>query len=199
MTLIDVDPDLERLGDALRASAAIDLAREERAARPNGVAARSRRTFRRPRVLAGGTLGLAGVGAAVVLALGGTAATTPAFAITTNSDGSVLVKLSYAANQDLPQVNAKLAAMGTHEQITIYMATGPALVPGPVTCTPAAGAASPSGPQVKVLNGTNGTEVIRPGESAGNTAEGTFHLAHCVVSRNTGSGNSGNSGNTGAG
>jgi hypothetical protein len=151
--------------------------------------------LRRSRVLAGSTLGLAGVGAALVLALSGSAPP-PAFAITTNGDGSVLVKLEYAQNLNLPQVNAKLAAMGTHEQITIYMAPGAAPVPGPVTCAPASGAASPSGPQVKVLNGPNGTEVIRPGESAGNTAEGTFHLDHCVVSA---AGSGGDSGNSGAG
>ena len=134
MTRLDFDPDLERLGEALRASATIDLAREERAARPTGVTTRTRRTLRRPRLLAGGTLGLAGIGAALVLALGGTATTTPAFAITTNSDGSVLVHLNI--NSSLPQVNAKLAAMGTHEQIGIAMASGPAAVGGPVTCTP---------------------------------------------------------------
>ncbi len=148
--------------------------------------------FRRPRVLAGSTLGLAGVGAALVLTLSGSAAP-PAFAITTNSDG-VLVKLNYAQDLNLPQVNRKLAALGTHEQITIYMATGAATVSGPVTCTPAPGASSPSGPPVKVLVGANGTEVIAAGESGGNTAEGTFHLDHCVVSSNTGSGNSGNTG-----
>ena len=131
----------------------------------------------RPRVLAGSSLALAGTGAALVLALGGSSAP-PAFAITTNPDGSVLVKLSYAENQNLPQVNQKLAAMGTHEQIGIRMGTGPAPVPGPVTCKPAPGV---TGPTVKVLNGPNGTEVISAGESAGNTAEGTFHLVSCGV------------------
>jgi hypothetical protein len=151
--------------------------------------------LRRPRILAGSTLGLAGVGAALLLVLSaGGAAAPPAFAITKQNDGSVLVKLNYAQNLNLPQVNQKLAAMGTHEEITIYMATGAAPAPGPVTCTRATGAASPSGPQVNVLNGPNGTEFIRPGESAGNTAEGTFHLDHCVVSSDTGSANSGNSG-----
>ena len=61
------------------------------------------------------------------------------------------------------------------------MATGPATTSGPVTCTPAPGASSTSGPPVKVLVGANGTEVISQGESAGNTAEGTFHLASCGV------------------
>ena len=177
MTRLDFEPDLERLGDALRASTAADLAGEERAARP----ARAWRTGPRRRVLAVSTLGLAGVAAALVLALGGTAATTPAFAVTRASDGSVLVQLNYQTDQNLPQVNQKLAAMGTHEQIGIAMATGPASVSGPVTCRPAAGASSTSGPTVKVLVGTNGTEVISQGESAGNTAEGTFHLASCGV------------------
>ena len=116
-----------------------------------------------------------------MLALGGAAATAPAFAVTRASDGSVLVQLNYQTDQNLPQVNQKLAAMGTHEQIGIAMATGPASVSGPVTCTPAPGASSTSGPPVKVLVGTNGTEVISQGESAGNTAEGTFHLASCGV------------------
>ena len=153
---------------------------------------------RRPRVLAGSTLGLAGVGAALLLALSGSAAP-PAFAITKEGDGSVLVKLNYGQNKNLPQVNRKLTAMGTHEQITIYMATGAAPVSGPVNCAPSPGASSPSGPPVKVLVGTDGTEVIGSGKSAGNTAEGTFHLTNCWLTRDTGSGTTGKSGNTGAG
>jgi hypothetical protein len=144
----------------------------------------------RPRILAGSTLGLAGVGAALVLALSGSAAP-PAFAITKQDDGSVLVHLNYVKNLNLAQVEQKLEDMGTNEQITIYMAAGAAPVSGPVTCTPEAGA---SGPQVKVLVGKDGTEVIAPGQSGGNTAEGTFHLNHCVVSSDAGSGNSGNTG-----
>ncbi|MFZ1993452.1 MAG: hypothetical protein WAU75_05030 [Solirubrobacteraceae bacterium] len=149
--------------------------------------------LRRPRVLAGSTLGLAGVGAALVLAFGGSAVP-PAFAITTNSDGSVLVKLNYASHQNLPQVNQKLAAMRTHEQIEIRMAPGAATASGPVTCTPEPGASSTSGPPVRVLVGTAGTEVISSGQSAGNTAEGAFHLARCFTRSDTGSGNSGNTG-----
>jgi hypothetical protein len=186
MTRLDFDPELERLGEALRASTTIDLAREERADAP--VAARPRRTRGRPRVLAGGTLGLAGVGAALVLALGGS--TAPAFAVTKTADGSVLVKLNYNANQNLPQVNAKLAAMGLHEGVTIYMASGAASVSGPVNCAQGPGANTP----VRVLVGTNGTETIAAGQSAGNTAEGSFHLARCVVTGDNGSGTSGNTG-----
>jgi hypothetical protein len=161
--------------------------------RPEPGRASGARVLRRPRVLAGSTLGLAGVGAALVLALGGSAAA-PAFAITTQGDGSVLVHLNYVQNQNLGQVEQKLKEMGTNEQITIYMAPGAATVNGPVTCAPATGAGRPSGPQVKVLVGSNGTEVIAPGQSGGNTAEGSFHLNHCVVTSDTGSGSAGNTG-----
>ncbi|HWE11945.1 MAG TPA: hypothetical protein VG365_00460 [Solirubrobacteraceae bacterium] len=152
-------------------------------------------TRARPRFLAGSTLGLAGVGTALVLALSGSAAP-PAFAITTNGDGSVLVNINRL--QSLPAANHKLTAMGIHEQVTIYMATGPAAVSGPVTCTPAPGA-NRSGPPLEVLVGKDGTEVIRPGQSAGNTGVGTYHLDHCVVTGDTGSGNTGNTGNTSTG
>jgi len=144
--------------------------------------------LRRPRVLAGSTLGLAGVATALVLALGGTAATTPAFAITTTNDG-VLVHLNYVKDQNLPQVQQKLASMGIHESVGIEMGTGAATVAGPLTCTPGPGV---TGPKVKVLVGANGTETIGPGQSGGNTAEGSFHLIRCSTSNNTGAGNSGN-------
>lgn len=200
MTRLDFDPDLERLGEALRASTAIDLAREEQAGRSTGagrgshadpaVATRARRTRPRRRVLAGSTLGLAGVGAALLLALGGSTAP-PAFAITKSADGSVLLKLNYNANQNLPQVNAKLAAMGLHEGVTIYMASGAASAGGPVNCAQGPGASTP----VKVLVGSNGTETIAAGQSAGNTAEGSFHLVRCTVTGDNESGNTGNTGN----
>jgi hypothetical protein len=168
-----------------------DLAREHGPTLAHDVRPEPARTsgfrIRRPRVLAGSTLGLAGVGAALVLGLGGSTAA-PAFAVTKQDDGSVLVNLNYNTDQNLPQVNAKLAAMGINEQITIRMATGAATVSGPVTCTPASGV---SGPPVKVLVGKDGTEVIAPGQSAGNTAEGSFHMLSCTVSGDTGSGNTG--------
>ncbi|MGH3205737.1 MAG: hypothetical protein ACRDP5_27335 [Streptosporangiaceae bacterium] len=140
--------------------------------------------LRRPRVLAGSTLGLAGAGTALVLALGA-ATSTPAYAITTNGDGSVQVTINQTSA--LPQANAKLTAMGIHEQVTIDMASGAAAVSGPVTCTPAPGV---SGPPVRVLVGTNGTEVLE----SGNTGAGTWHLAACQVTGDTGSGNTGNTG-----
>jgi hypothetical protein len=146
--------------------------------------------LRRPRVLAGSTLGLAGVGAALVLALSGPAAPS-AFAITKEGDGAVLVNINRL--QSLPDANRKLTAMGILEQVTIYMASGAAAVSGPVTCTPAPGANLP-GPPLKVLVGKDGTEVIRPGQTGDNTGVGTWHLDHCVVTAGAGG-----TGNTGAG
>lgn len=152
-----------------------------------GLRDRKARLRRRPRLLAGSTLALAGVGAALVLVLGGTAATTPAFAITRSADGSVLVHLNYVENLNLPQLNARLHSMGLHEGVTIAMATGAARVSGPVTCSQGPGATTP----VKVLVGANGTEVIKPGQSGDNTAEGSFHLDSCVTRGDGAAGNSG--------
>ena len=144
------------------------------------------RRLRRPRVIAGGTLALAGAGTALAFVLGAVGST-PAWAVTTSSDGSVQVTINQLSA--LPQANAKLAAMGTHEQVTLSMASGAAAVSGPVTCTAAAGV---TGPAVKVLVGKNGTEVISAAN--GNTGAGTWHLASCTVTGDNGSGNSGNTG-----
>ena len=94
------------------------------------------RRLRRPRVLAGSTLALAGVGTALVLALGA-ASSTPAYAVTTNANGSVLVTINQLSA--LPKANAKLTAMGIHEQVTIDMASGAAAVSGPVSLYAGAG------------------------------------------------------------
>ncbi len=170
-----------------------DLAREHGAtlAHTERSQPRSSGVLRHPRVLAGSTLGLAGIAAAVTIALGAAADPQPAFAVTRANDGSVQVQLNYKTDQNLPQVNAKLASMGTGEQVSIVEASGPATTSGPVTCSPQAGV---SGPQVTILEGKDGTEVISPGESAGNTAEGTFHLASCTTYKLGSSGNSGASG-----
>jgi hypothetical protein len=170
-----IETRLEELGDRLERSIAADLRNEQRAAR--AVATRARPT--RPRLLAGGTLGLAGVGAALVLLLSaGGAAAPPAFAITKHTDGSVLVQLN--RQEDLGQVNQKLAAMGTGEQITLYDSPRPTADRGPVTCTPWPGAGVPN-PPVKVMVGTDGT--TGSGPSAGNTGN-TSDLA-CIVGPHT--------------
>jgi hypothetical protein len=182
-----------------------DLVREHGAALANTVRPKrgGARLLRRPRVLAGSTLGLAGIGTALVFALSA-AGSPPAYAVTTQGDGSVLVTINQ--NSALPQANAKLASLGIHEQIAIEMAPGPAVVSGPVNCVPQ-GAKVP-GPPVNVLVGTNGTEEI----ASSNTGAGTWHMAAChLYSTNITHGNglygespadwgnSGATGNTGAG
>ena len=150
----------------------------------------------RPRVLAGGTLGLMGVAGALVLALG-TSATPPAYAISKHSDGSVLVQLD--RQEDLGQANQKLTEMGIHEQITLYTTPGPATAGGSVSCRPGPGAGRPN-PPVRVLVRTDGSS---SGQDSGNSGEGSaFHLV-CIVGPSTYSGpfpgNSGTTGNIGRG
>jgi hypothetical protein len=138
------------------------------------VKTRARRNH--PRLLAGSTLGLAGVGAALVLALSaGGAAAPPAYAITTNGDGSLTVNLDSDAG--LVGVNRKLAAMGTNEHINFRMTQGPAAASGAVNCVPTPQGTSVSGPSVKVTvgPGDTNTETI----AAGNTGAGTWHVAAC--------------------
>ena len=157
---------------------------------------------RRTGLIAGSTLALAAAGTALALGLtstgapsmsatGGIRAVTDAYTITQNSNGSVLVTINQT--EALPQANQKLTAMGIHEQISIDMASGPAPVSGPMACTPAPGV---SGPPVKVLVGTNGTDVI----ASGNTGAGTWHLGSCEVfpANYTGNSGTGNTGNGGA-
>jgi hypothetical protein len=151
-----------------------DLAREHGPALAQAQAGRPEPgRVRRPRVIAGGTLAVAGGGAALALGLTATGGA-PAFAVTTAADGSVQVTISQTLN--LPQANAKLAAMGIHEQVAIEMVSGAGTASGPVTCSPAPGAA---GPTVKVLVGTNGNEVIGAVATKGKPGAGTWHLASC--------------------
>lgn len=135
----------------------------------------------RPRVLAGSTLGLAGVGTALVLALG-TSATSPAFAITRHSDGTVFVQVN--RQQDIAQANQKLTAMGINEQITLYLLPGPGTGSGPVNCTPAPDAGAPK-PPVQVEVGTDGRS---SGQSGGNSAAGSTDHFACLVGPTTYSG-----------
>ena len=139
----------------------------------------------RTQVLAGSTLALAGAGTALALTLTATGST-PAYAVTKGEDGSVLVKLNDI--NSLPHVvNPQLNAIGVHS-LSIQMASGPAPVSGPVTCKSASGVKG----TVKILVGANGTEVIKPGTTGGNTGVGTWHLAACwVFSNEGGSGNTG--------
>jgi hypothetical protein len=176
-------------------------------------ASQTPRTVPGRRVFAGGTLGVAAVAAGLLLALGGSTAP-PAFAITTNSDGTVVVQLANV--EAIPAAENKLAAMGIDEWFEDEIAPGAATVAGPVDCTiPNAAQArsirdathrSASGltttPAVKLLLGTNGTSTV----PAGNTGAGPWHLVGCYLyagsfpgTGNTGTGNTGNTGtgNTG--
>ena len=191
-----IPPSLERFGDELNRAAHRELSASSRPMRAR---------VPRPRLLAGGTLGLAGLSAALVLALGGTAATAPAFAVTRASDGSVLVTVNTDQTTSWAKgANQKLASMGIHEAIDgINVAPGPATSSRPVSCTPGSGMvevapgggfqpvpATPSGPPVKVLLGKDGTDVV----PAGTTGAGTVHLVSCVYynySAPVGAGNSG--------
>jgi hypothetical protein len=79
----------------------------------------------RPRVLAGTTLGLAGVGATLTLILTA-ASTTPAFAVTQNRDGSVSVKILRLAG--IQAANAKLHALGVRAQV-VQVSAGCTIAP----------------------------------------------------------------------
>ena len=177
-----------------------DLARERGEALTQAGRPEAGRT-RRPssRVIAGSTLVLAVGGTALGLGLtstGSTSATTAGSAATTTivtvakiNGGEILVTLNQPGSLAIQQADKKLAAMGFHEGIVIYMGSGPASVSGPVTCTPVPGI--PNQPTVKVVVGTNGTEVVQPGTTGDNTGVGTWHLNHCNLASDTGTGNTG--------
>jgi len=148
---------------------------------------------RRPGLIAGSTLALAAAGTALGLGLtstsGSTAAggirkvVTTAYTITEMSNGSVLVQINQ--RKSIVAADAKLSSMGIQEKVAVFPKPGAATVSGPVTCKPVDGA--PKQPQVQVLLGTNGTEVI----AGGNTGAGTWHLGSCVVFPTSDKGNSG--------
>jgi hypothetical protein len=91
----------ERLWRELVRQHGADLAGISRPTRRDRVA--------RPRLLAGTSVGLAGVGTAVALALGA-AGSAPAFAVTENHDGTVSVEIRQFTA--MKGVNAKLAKLG---------------------------------------------------------------------------------------
>jgi hypothetical protein len=161
---------------------------------------------RRTGLIAGSTLALAAGGTALALGLTSTGSTpagstavggirkvvTDAYTITEMSNGSVLVQINQQSS--IIAADAKLSSMGFQEKVAVFPKPGAATVSGPIPCTPVGGA--PKLPQVQVLLGTNGTEVI----AGGNTGAGTWHLDSCVVfpTGDTGNSGSGNTGNGGA-
>jgi hypothetical protein len=211
-----IPPSLERFGDELDRAAHRVLAAGSESARTRAS------VLRRPRVLAGSSLALAGVCAAVLLALSVTAATPPAYAITQKSDGTVFVKVNFGGRNTLQAVDTKLVDK-YHETVMIKTAPGQSAHPAPIDCTPTAdqyapGDPVPSGPSVKLLIGNDNTFVGTLLGPSGNSGPGTQHLTSCqtyvsspntaqhprgthslrTTKLNTGSGNSGNSGNTGS-
>jgi hypothetical protein len=71
-------------------------------------------TWRGPRLVAGTSLGLAGVGVAVALVLGATT-TSPAFAVTRNHDGTVTISIRAASG--IAGANARLHQLGIRAQV----------------------------------------------------------------------------------
>ena len=68
----------------------------------------------RPGVLAGSTLGLAGIGTALALVLGATT-TSPAFAVTRNHDGTLTISIQRASG--IAGANAKLNQLGVRAKV----------------------------------------------------------------------------------
>jgi hypothetical protein len=189
-----------------------DLAQEHGAALAQATRSGPGRAHR-PGLIAGSTLALAAAGTAIGLGLTSTSGSTPAgstaaggirkvvttaYTITEMSNGSVLVQINQ--QKSILAADAKLSSMGIQEKVAVYPKPGTATVSGPITCKPVDGA--PKQPQVQVLLGTNGTEVIAPGTTGDNTGVGTWHLDSCVVfpigdKGNTGPGNTGNGGAAG--
>jgi hypothetical protein len=162
-----------------------DLAQEHGTTLAQAGRSRSGRS-RRPGLIAGGTLALAVGGTALALGLtangggsadiGGTRVVTDAYTITQSGSGPVLVQINN--KESIIAANAKLTAL-INEEVVVASAAGPATTDGPVTCTP--GEPNMGGPTVKVLLGADGTQVITPGTTGGNTGVGTWHLTSCQV------------------
>ncbi len=74
----------------------------------------ARSVRRGPRLVAGASLSLAGVGAAVALVLGATT-TTPAFAVTRNHDGTFTISIQRLSG--IAGANAKLHRLGVRAQV----------------------------------------------------------------------------------
>ena len=172
------------------------------------VAKRPPATHKRARtgVLAGSTLGLAGLGTALLLILGATT-TSPAFAVTRNHDGTITVWIQRTGG--IAGANAKLRQLGIRARV---------VVDAPVGCTapsPMAGHGVPAPPhgnataqwtidprQVPV--GRTLALTPPPGANTGNsgnsgnsgTADNSGSRTQVPIS-SVPSGNSGNSGNSG--
>ena len=129
----------------------------------------ARRWTTRPRILAGGSVGLVAIAAGVVLAINGSTAP-PAFAITTSGDGSLLVAVYHVSAMEAAV--QQLDAMHLQGMLDVEIKRGPAPVPGPIECS-----TGDQGQQVQMLLGSDGTDVV----PAGVRGAGTWHLANCSI------------------
>ena len=123
-----------------------------------------------------------------MLILGGATGTPPAFAVTLQPDGSVLVTVNVDQSTSwVGPADRKLAAMGIDEQILLSYREWRALRHGLVNCTPLGGADTPSGPPVKVLF----SQQSPPVSGAGNTGADNTRSG-CAYFTNPSEGNTGN-------
>jgi hypothetical protein len=161
---------------------------------------------RRPRrrVLAGSTLALAGAGAALALTLSATAST-PAYAVTRQHDGSVSVKISSWSG--IAGANRELAKMGVHERV-LAVADGQ---PDPQDCVAPgtgsggwhlliAGKPKDSTGKGSTSSGDTGSgDTVSGNTGTDKTGSGKGSPWHVVACPSSGSTGSTGSGNTGAG
>ena len=214
-----------QLEDAVRRELDSDPALPTPAGRPVRRAGRLGRARRRV-VAATGAAGLSLAGAATAVALLlGTGATAPAYAVTSNTNGTITVKFLRTSGIDgasIHSLNARLAAMGVKAEVVPgtgqvvsawvhgHAVTCAALQA--VTLTPSemkhwtrlavdhSGRISLPTPQQVVAGGTNvvGEQVPRTAGS-GNSGSGNSGNSGSGNSGNSGSGNSGNSGSGNSG
>ena len=81
----------------------------------------AKRGWRGPRLVAGTSLGLAGVGVAVALVLGATT-TSPAFAVIRNHDGTVTISIERASG--IAGANARLHQLGVRAKVMQQVPAG---------------------------------------------------------------------------
>jgi hypothetical protein len=151
-----------------------------------GKARSARRWTARPHIAAGGSLGLAAVVTGLVLAFSGSNAP-PAFAITHNANGSLLVHLYHVSA--LQAAEQQIDAMNIQGTLVVGEARGPATVPGPIMCSTA-----DQGQQVEMLLGSDGTDVV----PAGAQGAGPWHLGLCSIAPGNGGSSTGNTSSTGS-